>query len=126
MPDTPEDCYRLLVQDVEIDCFLGVYAHEQQSRRPIIVDVEIHVPVAPRDPSGPRDELAGTVNYEAIVESIERIAGSRRFALVETLCAELLDDMILLAGVRAIKVSVTKPQPLPRAKSVRVELWRQA
>ena len=25
---------------------------------------------------------------------------------------------------RALKVSVTKPQPLPRAKAVRVEVWR--
>ncbi|MBN9429731.1 MAG: dihydroneopterin aldolase [Burkholderiales bacterium] len=117
------DCYRIIVQDIEIDCFLGVYDREQARKRPIVIDVELYVPV-PADPAAHRDELATTVNYERVVEAIERIIGDRRFKLVETICNELADDLMRLPGLRALKVAVTKPQPLPRARAVRVELWR--
>lgn len=122
MQDSFHDCYRLLVQDVEIDCFLGVYEHEQARRRPIVVEVEMYVPGAAK--TGRRDEIAETVNYERVVEIVERVVGDRRFRLVETLCSELADEIARLPGLRALKVSVVKPQPLPRARAVRVELWR--
>lgn len=122
MQDRFHDCYRLLVQGIEIDCFLGVYEHEQARRRPIVVEVEMYVPGAAK--TGRRDEIAETVNYERVVEIVERVVGDRRFRLVETLCSELADEIVRLPGLRALKVSVVKPQPLPRARAVRVELWR--
>lgn len=122
MQDTYQDCYRILVQDIEIDCFLGVYEREQARRRPVVIDVELYVPHAAKIHR--RDTLAETVNYERVVEAVERIVADRRFKLVETLCGELADDLARLPGLRALKVSVTKPQPLPRARAVRVEVWR--
>ena len=122
MQDTYHDCYRILVQDIEIDCFLGVYEREQARRRPVVIDVELYVPHAAKIHR--RDTLAETVNYERVVEAVERIVADRRVKLVETLCGELADDLARLPGLRALKVSVTKPQPLPRARAVRVEVWR--
>ncbi|MFA7665111.1 MAG: dihydroneopterin aldolase [Burkholderiaceae bacterium] len=122
MQDLFRDCYRLLVQDIEIDCFLGVYEHEQARLRPIVIEVEMYVPQVATAPR--RDVLAETVNYERVVATIERIVADRRFRLVETLCSDLADEIAQLPGLRALKVSVTKPQPLPRARAVRVEVWR--
>ncbi|MEN9773789.1 MAG: dihydroneopterin aldolase [Pseudomonadota bacterium] len=116
------ECYRLQVQGIEIDCYLGVYAHEQAQRRPIRIDVDLYVPI--HDDAAEGDDLAGTVNYEQVVDAVERIVGSRRFKLIESLCSTLADDLAGLAGVRALRVEITKPHPMPRAASVSVELWR--
>lgn len=122
-PSDLSNCFRIHVRDIEIDCFLGVYEREQAKRRPIVIDVELYVPEPDR--ASRRDLLAGTVNYEQVVEAVERlVGGDRRFRLVETICAELADMLSSLPGLRALKVAVTKPQPLPRARSVRVEVWR--
>lgn len=122
-PPPYQDCYRVVVRDIEIDCYLGVYDREQARRRPIVIDVEMYVPDVTRQVR--RDLLSETVNYERVVEAVERlVGGERRFRLVETLCGELADELARLPGLRALKVSVTKPQPLPRARSVRVEVWR--
>ena len=118
------DCYRLLIRDIEIDCYLGVYEHEQAKARPIVIEVEMFVPETANRPR--RDDLSETVNYERVVETIERVVGVRRFKLVETLCGEIADELAKLKGLRALKVAVTKPQPLPRARAVRVELWRHS
>ena len=122
MQDIFHDCYRILVQGIEIDCFLGVYEREQARQRPVVIEVELYVPHAAK--ISRRDTLSETVNYERVVEAVERVVSDRRFKLVETLCAELADDLARLPGLRALKVSVTKPQPLPRARAVRVEVWR--
>lgn len=116
------DCYRLRVQGIEVDCFLGVYDHEQIERRAIGIEVDLFVPV--NACAALEDDLAGTVNYEQVVEAVERLVAGRRFRLVESLCSLLADDLARLPGLRALRVEVTKPKPMPRARAVSVELWR--
>ena len=72
----------------------------------------------------PRDDLSGTVNYEAVMQSIHRTVSSRRFRLVESLCSSLVDDIAQLPGIRALRVAVTKPRPMEGLGSVRIEQWR--
>jgi dihydroneopterin aldolase len=123
MSDSFPDCYRILVEGIELDCLLGVYEHEQRKPRRIGVEVEIHVPVDPR--AAHADDLAGTVNYEAIVATVHRIAASRRFKLVESLCSAIIDELAQLPGLRAIRVAVDKPAPMAGMRSVRIEQRRR-
>ena len=67
---------------------------------------------------------SGTVNYEAVMAAIARTTASRRFKLVESLCSSLLDDIAQLPGLRALRVSITKPHPMPGLQSVRIEQWK--
>ena len=117
------DCYRMLVQGVEVDCLLGVYEHEQQHPRRIGVEVELFVPIT--EPAAHDDELSGTINYEVVMQTISRTVTSRRFRLVESLCSSLLDALARLPDLRALRVAVTKPTPMPGLKAVRIEQWRQ-
>ncbi len=119
---TLSDCYRLRVHGIEVECFLGVYAHEQVKCRAIQIEVDLYVPV--NASAALDDDLAGTVNYEQVVEAVERLVAGRRFRLVEALCSLLADDLSRLPGLRALRVEVTKPQPMPRARAVSVERWR--
>jgi dihydroneopterin aldolase len=116
------DCYRMLVQDVEVECLLGVYEHEQRQPRRVGIEVELYVPVT--EPAAREDRLSGTVNYEAVMSAIARTVTSRRFKLVESLCSSLLDDIAQLPGVRALRVAIIKPHPMPGLGSVRIEQWR--
>jgi dihydroneopterin aldolase len=116
------DCYRMLVQGVEVECLLGVYEHEQKQPRRIGIEVELYVPIT--EPAAHGDKLSGTVNYEAVMAAIARTTASRRFKLVESLCSSLLDDIAQLPGLRALRVSITKPHPMPGLQSVRIEQWK--
>lgn len=116
------DCYRIVVQSAQVECLLGVYEHEQRQPRQIGVEVELFVPIT--EPAALNDQLAGTVNYEAVMQAIRRTAASRRFKLVESLCSSLLDDIAQLPGLRAVKVTVIKPHPMQGLESVRIEQWR--
>ncbi len=117
------DCYRILVQGIDAQCLLGVYEHEQREARRINVEVELHVPVDTR--AARDDALAGTINYEKVVQTVQRVASSRRFRLVESLASTLLEELAQLAGLRALRVAVDKPAPMAGLQAVRIELWRQ-
>lgn len=160
------ECYRIVVRDIEVDCFLGVYPHEQLEKRPVVVNVEMYVPRNPRaldarllsenhsalamtetgvpgdslnvvdsmdcalmlssyDPPMAEDALSGTVNYESVLEIVERVASAKRFLLIETLCEALAGQISLLSGLRAFRVCVEKPKPLPKSKAVWVETWHE-
>lgn len=123
MTDRFSDCYRMLVQGVEVDCLLGVYEHEQREPRRIGVEVELFVPIS--ESAAHDDRLSGTVNYEAVMQAIHTTAASRRFKLVESLCSSLVEEIARLPGLRALRVAVTKPHPMPGLGSVRIEQWRQ-
>lgn len=123
MPERFPDCYRMLVQGIELKCLLGVYEHEQRQPRSISVEVELFVPINAR--AAQSDELGGTINYEVIVAAIHRVADSRRFKLVESLCSAFIDDLARLPGLRALKVAVEKPAPMAGMRSVRIEQWRR-
>jgi dihydroneopterin aldolase len=122
IPEAPADCFRLRAHGITLDCFLGVYEHEQRTARPVVVDVEMLLGInvqAVRD-----DRLDGTVNYEQVVQTAQRVAASRRFKLIETLCANLLDELWLAVDVRGLAVRVTKPQPMAGLSAASVELRR--
>lgn len=110
----------LKVFGIEVACFLGYYDHEQLSPRTIIVDVDFVIQLN-RDEIL-RDELRNTLNYEKIASEVKRVAGSQRFKLVETLCAQLLFALGNVTGVSELKVAVTKPNPIESVRGVRVEM----
>lgn len=64
------------------------------------------------------------MNYEQVVQTAQRVAASRRFKLIETLCANLLDELWSIVDVRGLAVRVTKPQPMPGLSAASVELRR--
>lgn len=122
LPISPAGCFRLRAYGITLDCFLGVYEHEQRAPRPIVVDVEMLLPFNER--AARDDRLVGTVNYELVVQTAQRVASQRRFKLIEALCASLLQELAVLAGVHALAVRVTKPHPMPGLAAASVELWQ--
>ena len=77
-----------------------------------------------KNPPKPGEAIAKKAVIEAILTKHDAATASRRFKLVESLCSSLLDDIAQLPGLRALRVSITKPHPMPGLQSVRIEQWK--
>jgi dihydroneopterin aldolase len=110
----------LQVFGIEADCFLGYYDHEQLALRRVVVDVELVIYINSDQVFS--DELQNTLNYEKIAAEVKRVAGSQRFKLVETLCAQMLQALAQIKGVSNLKVAVTKHNPIENVRGVRIEM----
>ena len=97
---------RVFVRGLEVEAEIGIYAHEQGVRQPLVVDIEIEV-----DATGWR-HLTDTVNYETLVDHAREIAAGGHIGLVESYAQRLAEACVSEPRVRSARVRVEKPRAL--------------
>ncbi|BBY56249.1 dihydroneopterin aldolase [Mycobacterium koreense] len=89
----------------------GVFDHERRDGQDFVVDVTVWLDQAAAAAS---DDLADTYDYGALADRAVTIVAGPARNLIETVAAEIADDVIADARVDAVEVSVHKPQaPIP-------------
>ena len=88
----------------------GVFEHERRDGQDFVVDITVWIDLADAAAS---DDLADTFDYGVLAERAAVVAGPPR-NLIETVSAEIADDVMTDARVHAVEVVVHKPQaPIP-------------
>lgn len=109
----------VFVRGLTVAVEIGVYAHEEGRRQPLVVDVQLDI-VAPD--AGWRS-IAETVNYERVGEHARAIAAAGHIGLVETFAWRLANACLREPRVIRVRVRVEKPTALaPDALAAGVEI----
>jgi 7,8-dihydroneopterin aldolase/epimerase/oxygenase len=112
----------VFVRDLELEVLIGIYEIEKQKPQRIIVNIDLSV----IEGEGPKDDdISHVVSYEIIVKKVETIIGGGHINLVETLCEKIAASCLRDKRVMAARVRVEKPDIIPNARSVGVEIERQ-
>ena len=111
----------VFVRDLELMALLGIYEHEKAEPQRIIVNIDLSVSegVGPKD-----DDISHVVSYEIVVKKVEAIIAEGHINLVETLCEKIAASCLTDKRVMAARVRVEKPDIVPNARSVGVEIER--
>ncbi len=107
------------IAGIEVDCVVGVYPDERRQSQPLRLDVLLELDTRAAAES---EDIAATVDYEALAAQCAFICRAGRFRLLET-AAHVLARYLLLPRpgqseapastlVRAVEVSLTKPWAL--------------
>ena len=113
---------RIVLEGLEFHGFHGVFEEETRFGARFIVDVELFLPLSPRD------TLAETVDYGEVYALVRHEVTERRYQLIETLAQAIADGILSVqAKVASLKVRVHKPHaPLPGVvRNVFVEVVRR-
>jgi dihydroneopterin aldolase len=123
-PDASRRIRRVFLRGLELQARLGVHAHEKAGPQRVVIGVELAVedPHAP-DGIGP-DQLDRVVDYEALVKVARRVAAEGHVLLVETLAERIAAAALEDRRVRAVRVTVEKPDAFPDVESVGVAVER--
>lgn len=116
------NCRRLFLRDHIVDMRIGAHDFEKGGTQRVVFNVELYVPFARSTPS--RDRLDEVVNYDFVREVIARRAHSGHIELQETLCDELVAELLRHPGVQAVRLSTCKPDVYPDCAGVGVEVFR--
>lgn len=111
----------VFVRDLEIMALLGVYEHEKRKAQRIVVNIDLSVR---EDQANPADDIAYVVSYEAVVRRVEAIVAQGHVHLVETLAERIAEACLADERVSTARVRVEKPDIIPNARSVGVEIER--
>jgi 7,8-dihydroneopterin aldolase/epimerase/oxygenase len=111
----------VFVRDLECEALIGIYAQEKLKAQRIIVNIDLSV----QEADGPMtDEISHVVSYEIIAKKVEAILAEGHINLVETLCEKIAQGCLRDKRVLAARVRVEKPDIIPNARSVGVEIER--
>ncbi|MEP4888446.1 MAG: dihydroneopterin aldolase [Aliiglaciecola sp.] len=113
---------KIIIQGLQVKSLIGVYEWEREAKQPLLIDIELSSDLSTAANS---DDVKDTFDYAALALAVEEIAFNSQFQLLEALANHIIHHILSYNGVKSTKVSVTKPNILPNAKAVTVELYRE-
>lgn len=116
------NCRRLFLRDHVVDVRIGAHDFEKGGTQRVVFNVDLFVPFAQSTPA--RDQLDEVVNYDFVREVIARRVQLGHIELQETLCDELVAELLRHPGVQAVRLSTCKPDVYPDCAGVGVEVFR--
>ena len=111
------DCIH--IKDILLDCIIGVCQDERRKRQTVKLNVTLHCDLQPAVKS---DKLEDTVDYAAIMERVRDEVKKSRYFLLEALANRIAELCLSYKHVKAVDVTVAKPQVLHG--SIQVEIHR--
>ncbi len=111
----------VFVRDLELQAVLGVYDHEKVAPQRVIINLDLTVDEG-TEPY--EDDLRNVVCYATVVRQVEAIVRRGHVHLVETLAEMIAGACFEDPRVCAARVRIEKPDAIPQARSVGVEIER--
>ena len=111
----------VFVRDLTLLALIGI--HDAEKIKPQRIVVSIDLSVQELDSPMP-DDISHVVSYEIIVKKCEAIVAEGHVNLVETLAEKFAEACLKDRRVAAARVRIEKPDIIPNAKSVGVEIER--
>lgn len=115
-------CRRLFLRNHTVDVRIGAHDFEKHAPQRIVFNVELFVPYSASTPT--QDDLAEVVDYDFIREVIARRVAQGHIVLQETLCDDLMRELIAHPHVQAVRLSSCKPDVYPDCEAVGVEIFQ--
>jgi len=96
----------LTLTGLRFDANLGILAHEHKAPQPIQVDAELNLGTQPLAP--PDDDILHVLDYRKVRQIIIAECTSEPLNLLESLIGKLARRLLLLPGVRGVRVKIAK------------------
>ena len=101
---------------------IGVHDFEKEAEQRVLFNVDLFIPLAASTPL--QDELNEVVDYDFIREVIAKRVAQGHIVLQETLCDDLMRELIAHPQVQAVRLSSCKPDVYPDCEAVGVEIFQ--
>lgn len=112
---------KVFIQGLSIQTTIGFYAWEKQIKQTLVIDLEMGWNTAA---AAENDELAKTLDYAEISESIAAFANQHPVDLIETLAERLATYLMAEFNIPWLKLRIGKPTAVHNAQTVGVEITR--
>jgi dihydroneopterin aldolase len=112
----------VFVRDLTLLALIGIHDAEKIKPQRIVVSIDLSVQEGDGGPLP--DDISHVVSYEIVVKKCEAIVAEGHVNLVETLAEKFADACLKDRRVVAARVRIEKPDIIPNARAVGVEIER--
>lgn len=113
----------IFLEDLEVDCIIGVNDWERQVRQTVRIDYRIPADVRPAARS---DRLEDAVDYKSLTKWIIEFVENSEFHLLETLADRTARGCLEEFDLERISLTVEKPGAVRYSRTVGISITREA
>jgi dihydroneopterin aldolase len=118
------DTQSIFIKGLRIDARIGVHAHEKNRFQPLKLDADILISDARFHPA--RDKLDEVFDYQKIrAAMIDVVREDGHIHLLETLADRVIERLLAMGDVQAVRVRISKFTAFDDCDSVGVEVFRR-
>jgi len=114
---------RIHIRDLLLRCIVGIYPEERCEKQDVVINITLECDCRPAAAS---DDIADAVDYKRLKKCVRTLVEGSAFNLIETLADRIARLCLERDGVTRATVTVDKPGALRFARSVAVEVTRDA
>jgi len=112
----------IIISNLEVSYQVGVTEEERSKSQRLLLTLELSTDFGP---AVDRDELDGTIDYNAVSQRLLRFGKGREWRLIETVAADVAAMVLKEFRPKTVSVEVKK-FIIPQARHVAVRLTRPA
>ncbi|CEG57609.1 dihydroneopterin aldolase [Legionella fallonii] len=109
----------LNIKALSVATRIGVHAWEQQINQQLLIDI-----IIPSDFSTCQDNIANTIDYDALCQKVTQFVESQSFQLIESVADQVAHLIKQEFNVSQITVAVSKPHAVKNAGTIQVVVNR--
>lgn len=113
----------IFLHGLKADTVIGVYDWERRSAQTLLFDVDIGTDL---HRAGGSDDIADTIHYAEVAETLRQSLADRQFLLLEALAEHVAELVLSGFGADWVRVRVVKPGILAHVREVGVSIQRFA
>lgn len=113
---------RIIIRDLRVPCIVGTNPDERVNKQEVVINLVLEGDLSL---AGASDRLEDTVNYRALKKRVIALVERSEFFLIERMADRIAALCLEPEAVRAVTVTVDKPDALRFARSVAVEIRRE-
>jgi len=112
---------KIHIRNLVIPAVIGVHSRERKKPQDIILNITLYTDTTR---AAEADDIALTVDYEALCARLVKYIRASSFTLIESLADAIAKLLLNTRGILACRVVLDKPGALNPCKSVAVEIFR--
>lgn len=109
------------IEGLELDASIGVYDWEKQTRQKLIFDLSLAYDI---DKATQSDHVDDVVDYALVAEQVEKLVHAKHYDLIEFLGAQVIDTIFEMFPVEHIRLKLSKPAAIPKARNTAIVIER--
>jgi FolB domain-containing protein len=112
---------KIFIKNLHAHGILGVNPHERVTPQPILINIAIELDT---HTAAEADDLSHSVSYSDLARKVKTHTETAHRLTVEALAADIARICLAEPGVQKATVRVEKPEAVPEAETVGVEIER--
>ena len=94
------------IRGLAVSAVIGVYDWERETEQTLVFGVDMAADVAK---AAAGDDIAGALDYSAVVQTVRTVVAAGKFQLIETAAERVAERLRAEYGLGWIRVEVAKP-----------------